>query len=133
MARVAEVLIARGDGFVTEVTGEVMLQFGGFAGDRHFGLMRRSDARTPWHPRGTVIGKYPANLDCVDRGMYRRRQRYGDRSDLFLLAGRDLAFKNVPESQRHAAINAGHLPVRRYFVRHGRKRALPTAGESRRP
>ena len=56
MPRVAEVLIARGDGFVTEVTGEVMLQFGGFAGDRHFGLTRASDSRTPWHPRGTVIG-----------------------------------------------------------------------------
>ena len=56
MPRVAEVLIARGEGFVTEVTGEVMLQFGGFAGDRHFGLTRASDSRTPWHPRGTVIG-----------------------------------------------------------------------------
>lgn len=55
MPTIAEVLIARGDGFVTEVTGEVMLHFGGFAGDRHFGLTRPSCSRTPWHPRGSVI------------------------------------------------------------------------------
>ncbi len=55
MPKVAEILIARGEGFVTEVTGEVMLHFGGFAGDRHFGLTRPSCARTPWHPRGTPI------------------------------------------------------------------------------
>lgn len=55
MPKVAEILIARGDGFVTDVTGEVMLQFGGFAGDRHFGLTRPSCSRTPWHPRGTTI------------------------------------------------------------------------------
>ncbi len=55
MPKVAEILIARGEGFVTEVTGEVMLQFGGFAGDRHFGATRPSCSRTPWHPRGTTI------------------------------------------------------------------------------
>jgi MOSC domain-containing protein YiiM len=55
MPKVAEILIARGDGFVTEVTGEVMLQFGGFIGDRHFGETRASCSRTPWHPRGTPI------------------------------------------------------------------------------
>ncbi len=55
MPKVAEILIARGDGFVTEVTGEIMLQFGGFTGDRHFGLTRSSCSRTPWHPRGTPI------------------------------------------------------------------------------
>jgi MOSC domain-containing protein YiiM len=55
MPKVAEILIARGDGFVTEVTGEVMLLFGGFAGDRHFGLTRSSCSRAPWHPRGTTI------------------------------------------------------------------------------
>ncbi len=55
MPKVAEILIARGDGFVTEMTGEVMLQFGGFVGDRHFGLTRPSCSRTPWHPRGTTI------------------------------------------------------------------------------
>lgn len=55
MPKVEEILIARGEGFVTEVTGEVMLLFGGFAGDRHFGLTRGSCSRTPWHPRGTSI------------------------------------------------------------------------------
>ncbi|WP_303831650.1 MOSC domain-containing protein [Asticcacaulis taihuensis] len=55
MPKVAEILIARGDGFVTEMTGEVMLLFGGFAGDRHFGLTRASCSRTPWHARGTPI------------------------------------------------------------------------------
>ncbi|MDV6330855.1 MOSC domain-containing protein [Asticcacaulis sp. 201] len=55
MPKVAEILIARGEGFVTEVTGEVMLLFGGFAGDRHFSLTRASCSRTPWHPRGTPI------------------------------------------------------------------------------
>lgn len=28
----------------------------GFAGDRHAGFTRRADNRTPFHPRGTVIG-----------------------------------------------------------------------------
>ncbi len=55
MPKIDEILIARGDGFVTEVTGEVMLQFGGFVGDRHFGLTRPSCSRTPWHTRGTTI------------------------------------------------------------------------------
>lgn len=55
MPKIAEILIARGEGFVTEVTGEVMLHFGGFVGDRHFGLTRPSCSRTPWHPRGTTI------------------------------------------------------------------------------
>jgi hypothetical protein len=55
MPKVAEILIARGKGFVTEVTGEVMLLMGGLSGDRHFGLTRASCSRTPWHPRGTVI------------------------------------------------------------------------------
>jgi hypothetical protein len=55
MPKVAEILIARGESFVTEVTGEVLLQFGGFLGDRHFGATRPSCSRTPWHPRGTTI------------------------------------------------------------------------------
>ena len=55
MPKVAEILIARGDSFITEVTGEIMLAFGGFAGDRHFGLTRPACSRTPWHPRGTPI------------------------------------------------------------------------------
>ena len=55
MPKAAEILIARGEGFVTEVTGEVVLQFGGFVGDRHFGPTRASCSRTPWHPRGTTI------------------------------------------------------------------------------
>ncbi len=55
MPKVAEILIARGDSFVTEVTGEVALLFGGLAGDRHFGLTRPSCSRTPWHPRGSEI------------------------------------------------------------------------------
>lgn len=55
MPKIDEILVARGESFVTEVTGEIVLQFGGFAGDRHFGLTRPSCSRTPWHPRESVI------------------------------------------------------------------------------
>lgn len=55
MPKLDEILVARGDSFVTEVTGEVMLHFGGFMGDRHLGLTRPSCSRTPWHTRGSEV------------------------------------------------------------------------------
>lgn len=35
---------------------EVRVTLEGFAGDRHAGFTRRADNRTPFYPRGTVIG-----------------------------------------------------------------------------
>lgn len=42
-------------GFVTRPIDRARLLFGGIEGDRHFGLTRKSCARTPWHKRGTLI------------------------------------------------------------------------------
>ncbi|MFN8830179.1 MAG: MOSC domain-containing protein [Labrys sp. (in: a-proteobacteria)] len=47
--------IADGDGFVTRPVASIDLGPDGIPGDRHGGLMRPSDVRTPWHPRGTTI------------------------------------------------------------------------------
>ena len=55
MPRLAELLIATGESFVTAPVAEIELRFGGLPGDRHFGLTRESCSRTPWHPRRTVI------------------------------------------------------------------------------
>ncbi|MCP3144279.1 MOSC domain-containing protein [Pyxidicoccus xibeiensis] len=41
--------------FVTHDLPEVRLSFEGIEGDRHAGLTRLSDVRTPWFPRGTPI------------------------------------------------------------------------------
>lgn len=39
----------------SEAVPEVHVTLHGFTGDRHTGPTRTSDARAPWHPRGTVI------------------------------------------------------------------------------
>ena len=49
MPTLAEVIAARGTGFVTELT--TTLHFEGFAGEHDFGVTRQSCPRTPWHPR----------------------------------------------------------------------------------
>ncbi|MBU8896132.1 MOSC domain-containing protein [Corallococcus sp. M34] len=41
--------------FVTRELPEVRLSFEGIEGDRHAGLTRPADVRTPWFPRGTPI------------------------------------------------------------------------------
>ncbi|MCY1035037.1 MOSC domain-containing protein [Corallococcus sp. BB11-1] len=41
--------------FVTREVPEVQVSFEGFVGDRHAGLTRLADVRTPWFPKGTVI------------------------------------------------------------------------------
>ena len=55
MLKVVEVLTADAAGFATRPVERARLAFGGIEGDRHFGLTRRSCARTPWHKAGTVI------------------------------------------------------------------------------
>jgi hypothetical protein len=40
---------------VTRDMPEVKVAFEGFVGDRHAGLMRPADVRTPWFPRGTPV------------------------------------------------------------------------------
>ncbi len=126
MPRVAEVLIGRGDGFVTEVTGEVMLQFGGFAGDRHFGLTRAADSRTPWHPRGTVIGN-TRQISIVSIEVCAAAHDVGI-ARIYLSAGRQPGLQERRRFERHAAVDADLVSVGRHFVCHGRKCALPTAG-----
>ncbi len=41
--------------FVTRRISDVNLEFGGIAGDRHFGLTSKADSRQPMYPRGTEI------------------------------------------------------------------------------
>jgi hypothetical protein len=41
--------------FVTRELSEARLSFEGLEGDRHAGLTRRADVRTPWFPKGTPI------------------------------------------------------------------------------
>ncbi|MGJ3261689.1 MAG: MOSC domain-containing protein [Salinarimonas sp.] len=48
-------LLAPGPDFLTRAVPEAALVFGGLAGDVHHGLVRKADARTPWHKRGTEI------------------------------------------------------------------------------
>lgn len=52
---VADLLIADGGDFVGRSVDQLDLTVTGLADDRHAGATRRSDARTPWHPRGTPI------------------------------------------------------------------------------
>lgn len=53
--RVAGVLIAAGDDFVTRQTPHLDLSFAGIAGDYHACHTRRSGGREPWYRRGTEI------------------------------------------------------------------------------
>src|SRR4051812_3748979 len=55
MALIASLLIADGRYFISRAVPTLDLMFEGLAGDRHAGPTRASDARTPWHPRGTRI------------------------------------------------------------------------------
>jgi MOSC domain-containing protein YiiM len=55
MALVATLLIADGDDFVSRSVPDLDLTLAGIPGHRHAGETRPSDARTPWHPRGTRI------------------------------------------------------------------------------
>jgi len=55
-AKVKAILIGdQPDSFITRRIPQVMLEFGGLKGDRHFGLTRASDSRQPMYPRGTEI------------------------------------------------------------------------------
>jgi MOSC domain-containing protein YiiM len=53
--RVVQLLAATPADFQTEPVGQLDLSLTGIAGDRHAGATRHSDARTPWHARGTPI------------------------------------------------------------------------------
>lgn len=53
--RVMRLLSADPADFVTKPVEALHLAFIGIAGDRHAGATRPSDARSPWHPRGTPI------------------------------------------------------------------------------
>lgn len=97
MPKLADVLIATGESFVTEPVAEVELLFGGFAGDRHFGLTRQSCSRTPWHPRRTTIANtrqvsIVSVEECAgiahDMGIERILPGW---------LGANMAFRNIPE------------------------------------
>jgi hypothetical protein len=53
--RVVRLMAAEPVDFVTRSVDELYLTLAGIAGDRHGGATRPSDARTPWHSRGTRI------------------------------------------------------------------------------
>lgn len=54
--RVCGVYLGRDpDSLITSACEQVQADFSGFQGDRHAGLTRRSDSRTPQYPRGTEI------------------------------------------------------------------------------
>ena len=55
MPDVKRLLMADGDDFVTRSLSRLELTLNGIGGDRHAGLERGADARTPWHQRGTPI------------------------------------------------------------------------------
>ena len=53
--KVANVLAAKGDDFVSEPVDELVLSYQGVEGDFHAGLTRASGAREPWYQRGTEM------------------------------------------------------------------------------
>lgn len=55
MMRVVQLLAAAPEDFRTHPVEALALTLTGIAGDRHAGATRLSDARTPWHARGTPI------------------------------------------------------------------------------
>ncbi|MBM6595041.1 MOSC domain-containing protein [Microvirga pudoricolor] len=55
MARLTQLLIADGKGFVSRPVDSFDLTLAGIPGHRHSGETRGADSRTPWHPRGTPI------------------------------------------------------------------------------
>lgn len=52
---IVDLLVADAGDFVGRSVDRLTLTFGGLDGDRHSGPTRKSDARTPWHARGTRI------------------------------------------------------------------------------
>jgi hypothetical protein len=55
-ARTVRVLIgAEPKNPVSRDMPEVRVAFEGFVGDRHSGLTRKADVRTPWFPKGTLV------------------------------------------------------------------------------
>ncbi|HHG88885.1 MAG TPA: molybdenum cofactor sulfurase [Devosia sp.] len=52
---VAGLFVAAGRGFVTEAVDRLTLTYEGIPGDRHAGLTRKSNAREPWHKKGTEM------------------------------------------------------------------------------
>lgn len=53
--RVANVLAAQGDDFVSAEVGALELTYAGIKGDFHAGLTRESGGREPWYKRGTEM------------------------------------------------------------------------------
>jgi MOSC domain-containing protein YiiM len=53
--RVTLLLISATPRAPSEPVAELQMRLNGIVADRHAGLMRSADARTPWHPRGAVI------------------------------------------------------------------------------
>ena len=54
--RTVRVLIgAEPKDLVTRDTPELRVSFEGFVGDRHAGLTRKADVRTPWFPKGVLV------------------------------------------------------------------------------
>ena len=53
--RVARVLAAGGETFVTEQVESLSFSFDGIEGDIHAGTTRKSGGREPWYPRGTEM------------------------------------------------------------------------------
>jgi hypothetical protein len=54
-AKVAGILVAPFDHFVTRATDELRLGFEGIEGDFHAGYTRKSGGREPWYPRATEM------------------------------------------------------------------------------
>jgi len=52
---VTGLFVAAGKDFVTSPVDRLELDLNGIAGDLHAGPTRKSGAREPWHPRGTII------------------------------------------------------------------------------
>lgn len=53
--RIHALFFADGADFATRPADALALVFGGVVGDLHNGPLRKADARTPWHARGTPI------------------------------------------------------------------------------
>jgi MOSC domain-containing protein YiiM len=54
--RIARVLVCtERKSFVTRELSEAKVSFEGLEGDRHAGLTRRADVRTPWFPKGVPV------------------------------------------------------------------------------
>lgn len=53
--KVASVLVAGGDDFVSTKSESLPLTYNGIVGDFHAGLTRASGGREPWYPRGTEM------------------------------------------------------------------------------